>query len=89
MNFKKTSRKLMSFVLAGFMSYSIVAPAITPAAASEMSYSVMITPQYEDADSFNEGLAAVKKDGKWGYIDETGKTVIPFEYDYAFPFSEG
>ena len=89
MNFKKTSRKLMSFVLAGCLSYSIVAPAITPAQASEMSYSVMITPQYEDADSFSEGLAAVKKDGKWGYIDETGKTVIPFEYDYAFPFSEG
>lgn len=89
MNFKKTSQKLMSLVLAGCLSYSIVAPAITPAQAAEMSYSVMISPQYEDADQFYEGLAAVKKDDKWGYIDETGKTVIPFEYDYCYPFSEG
>lgn len=88
MNFKKISQKTMSLVLAGCLSYSIVAPAITPAEAASMSYNVMIEPQYEDADYFSEGLAAVKKNGKWGYIDETGKTVIPFEYDYAFPFSE-
>jgi hypothetical protein len=27
---------------------------------------------YEDARRFSEGLAAVKIDGKWGYIDKTG-----------------
>jgi hypothetical protein len=26
---------------------------------------------------------------KWGYIDKTGKTVVPFEYDYTQSFSEG
>lgn len=28
----------------------------------------IITPQFEDAMPFSNGLAAVKKDGKWGYI---------------------
>ena len=36
---------------------------------------------YEECGVASEGVAAAKKDGKWGYIDEKGKTVIPFEYD--------
>ena len=54
-----------------------------------LTYTQHIAPQYEDAGPFSEGLAPVKKGGKWGYIDEDGKTVIPFQYDLAFPFSEG
>jgi serine/threonine protein kinase len=34
-------------------------------------------------------LAAVKFNGKWGFIDKTGKEVIPCKYDYAAHFSEG
>jgi hypothetical protein len=34
-------------------------------------------------------LAAVQKDGKWGYIDSSGKVAIPFYFDEALPFSEG
>ena len=36
---------------------------------------------YELAEDFSEGLAACSKDGKWGYIDENGQTVIDFVYD--------
>lgn len=36
---------------------------------------------YENAMDFSEETAAVKKDGKWGYINENGVTVIPFEFD--------
>lgn len=39
--------------------------------------------------SFNEGLIPVKKDGKYGFINEHNKIVIPFSYDKAFEFSEG
>lgn len=35
----------------------------------------------EDLESFNCGLAAVKKNGKIGYINKMGNVVIPFEYD--------
>ncbi|MDR0491950.1 MAG: WG repeat-containing protein [Oscillospiraceae bacterium] len=53
-----------------------------------MSYEQIIEPQYEDAKPFSEKLAAVKKGGKWGYIDIDNKVVVPFEYDMANPFSE-
>jgi hypothetical protein len=34
-------------------------------------------------------LAGIRKDEKWGFIDKTGKEVIPCIYDCAHPFSEG
>ena len=36
---------------------------------------------YEDAGRYHEGIIPVKKDGKWGYVDANGETVIPFAYD--------
>ena len=39
--------------------------------------------------SFNEGLIPVKKDGKFGFINEHNQIVIPFIYDDASAFSEG
>ena len=54
-----------------------------------LHYEEMIAPQYQDAGAFSNGLAPVKKNGKWGYIDTDNKTVIPFRYDVAGTFSEG
>lgn len=55
---------------------------------------------YDAACDFSQGLAAVSKGGKWGYIDEKGKQVIAPQYDSvsafdnngrlgAFPFANG
>ena len=44
---------------------------------------------YDDAGVFHEGLAAVEKDGKWGYLDKTGAVAIPFLFDDAQPFQGG
>ncbi|MDR0650470.1 MAG: WG repeat-containing protein [Candidatus Peribacteria bacterium] len=30
----------------------------------------------------------MKKDEKWGYIDKTGKEIIPCEYDCTWSFSD-
>ncbi|MCL2812670.1 MAG: WG repeat-containing protein, partial [Clostridia bacterium] len=42
---------------------------------------------------FSEGLAAIwggdARGNQYGYIDRDGHVVIPFDYDYAAPFSEG
>ena len=38
---------------------------------------------------FSGGVAAVRFQGKWGYVDLTGKTVVPFLYDQATPFDGG
>lgn len=45
--------------------------------------------QYEEIDSFYEGLARVKKNGKYGYIDIFGNEVIECKYINAKRFSEG
>jgi hypothetical protein len=34
-------------------------------------------------------MAEVKTGGKWGFIDKTGKEVIPPVYDYVGAFYEG
>src|ERR1700722_5416501 len=39
--------------------------------------------------NFREGLCAVRVDDHWGYIDKTGRLVIPAQYDEAGAFSEG
>lgn len=36
---------------------------------------------------FNQGLLAVKKDGKFGYIDKFGRFKITPQFSYAYPFS--
>ena len=41
---------------------------------AEIQYA--IKPQFEDARFFSEGLASVKIEGRWGYIDKTGQYVI-------------
>lgn len=36
-----------------------------------------------------DGLLCAKLLGKWGFLDNTGKEIIPFDYFDAKPFSEG
>ncbi len=42
---------------------------------------------FHDALPFSNGLAAVKKDGKWGYINSDFELIIPYQYNYAEPFN--
>lgn len=39
---------------------------------------------YDECGSCSEGLLAVSVNGKWGYINEVGETVIPIEYDASW-----
>ena len=49
-----------------------------------------ISSKYQFAESgFREGLSAVKWNGKWGFIDKSGREVVPCKYDFVTPFSEG
>ena len=44
---------------------------------------------YDDAKPFGEeGYAAVKKDGKWGFIDTSGALKIPYQFDDALSFGQ-
>ncbi len=42
---------------------------------------------YEEAQSFSNGLAAVKQDDLWGYINTEGEIVIPCSFLDAKPFN--
>ncbi len=41
---------------------------------------------YEDAKPFEDGYAAVKMNGKWGFVDANGTLVIPNQWDDAMSF---
>jgi len=45
---------------------------------------IIIKPQYQDADLFSEGLAAVGNGKKYGFINVKGDTVISFLFDETF-----
>ena len=79
-------KKLFSLILALAMLLCMI-PA--QATAAEITSEVMIAPQYEAARDFSDGYAAVKKDGKWGYIDEEGNVVVDFQFDWAGYYAEG
>lgn len=52
----------------------------------------IVPPIYPDNDNFynvGEGLIALTKNNKYGFIDTSGKVVIPFMYDKISPFSNG
>ena len=42
--------------------------------------------KFEEVRNFSEKRAAVKLNGKWGFIDDNGKVVIPFLYDQVYDF---
>ncbi len=56
---------------------------------------IIIPAQFDRADNFNDGMAAVGKKNefgelKWGFVDVKGKLVIPFKYSIRpFKFSNG
>ena len=50
---------------------------------------IVITPQYNEADFFYEGFASVKKGNLYGYINKAGKVVIPFKFYTAKAFRFG
>ncbi len=50
---------------------------------------LVVPPVFDEARPFSEGLAAVKRNGKWGYINKTGEVVIECRFDRPGSFSGG
>ena len=55
----------------------------------DRSGNCVIRPQFDDAASFSEGLAAVEKDGKHGYVRLDGSIAVPCRFEEACPFRAG
>ena len=52
---------------------------------------IVIPFMYESMGNLSESLIAVKKDGKWGYVDTKNKAIIPItlKYEMVNDFSDG
>lgn len=50
---------------------------------------VAVTPMYDEFGDFYQGLAKIKLNGKYGFINDAGKEAIPLQYINAGDFSEG
>jgi len=48
-----------------------------------------VKANYDYASEFSEGLARVGKNGKYGFVDEKGKVVVPIKYVAASNFNYG
>lgn len=55
----------------------------------QIKYHFLIKPKYDKIDEFNSGIAVVKLNKKYGYIDKTGKEITPIIYDVASSSSDG
>lgn len=47
----------------------------------------IIDAKYDSAQEFYNGMAAVRINGKWGYINSEGEQIVPFKFDYAGNFT--
>lgn len=45
--------------------------------------------KFTDVYEYSDGLSLQNKFGKYGYIDENGEIIIPFQFEEAYPFSDG
>ncbi|WP_298516100.1 WG repeat-containing protein [uncultured Kordia sp.] len=50
---------------------------------------IVVSPIYEEAFNFHDGLAKVRLDGYFGFIDTSGELVIPNQFDSASDFHYG
>ena len=47
------------------------------------------TPQFDTAYAFEEELAAVEQNDRWGFVDQKGQIVINPQFDDTFGFRDG
>lgn len=48
----------------------------------------LVFPEYDTIGEFNNGVAIIEQNGKFGYIKLNGEVIVPCQYDKAYPFSE-
>lgn len=48
-----------------------------------------LNAKYDRVTLFDDGLAIVSKNGRYGYVDTAGKLVLPLCYTHAVPFRNG
>jgi hypothetical protein len=83
--------KRTAILTASVLSILLLSTYISSKEVTKDNNKWLVKPQFEhvDINGFSEGLAAVKKNGKWGYIGKDGKIKIEPRYDLVYGFSGG
>lgn len=80
-------KRVLSLLLAVMMVCALL-----PTAAFATEYDVtevLVQGTYDEVEEFRDGLARVKKSGKYGYINTQGKIVLPCVYSELGYFDNG
>ena len=78
-------KKYISFILSLAVAFTLM-PCVF---AAEVTVSEVVPYKYDDVRDFSDGMAAVAvrvAEGhyKWGFIDKTGKEIVPCKYDNPY-----
>lgn len=71
-----------------YMNLSNVSWNKTPVYYTDKYDNMAFRQQYQEGRQYSNGLAAVKLDDRWGFIDAEGKVAIPMEYTWVSSFGE-
>jgi len=87
-------QKIICFVLGCFLAVSVAQAQSGKAGTGSLHYVPLNADKYDNATDFSEGLAAVRINNKWGFIDRSGKIVIapqfnPYQAQFNARFSDG
>ena len=83
----KTTRCGRMILTAFFFILVVISFSQPDASAQYITY--VTSFQFDNARGFaDNGLAPVEKNGKWGFINEKGQTVIDFQFDDARSFAD-
>jgi len=92
--FSCISKSITNILLVIFISALFAVNAFGESPRGKQIIPYAIPPAFENATYFSEGLAAVKINHKWGFIDKTGKIVIEPQFNlwqaqFNSEFSDG
>lgn len=51
------------------------------------NYEWIVPPVYDSITPFHDGIASVKLNSKWGYINETGTVIVKPDFDVVYDFN--
>lgn len=70
-------KRALSLILVLAMCFGILS---LPVQAASSTVTELVAPKYDEVGKSSEGLVAVQLNGLWGFVDETGKEVVPCIY---------
>jgi hypothetical protein len=79
----------LAAVPSGATTAAVQRPPIAASTPDDRALWIANSLRLEDAGSFIEGLAPVKVDGRWGYIDHSGRMIVAPQFDFGGWFSTG